>query len=106
MYNDEVGVMMSPMTSYHVWEILALTIAFIPIIYSLVYLWILPMNRIRTLEDNVGFAHIRGKRKKEAINRLRYTRNAGKIPPPLPNGWYAVAESREVRIIKTGQANL
>ena len=67
--------------------------------YSVIYLWILPMNRVRTLDDDVGFAHITGKQKKGIINRLRKTRKTGKIPPPYPNGWYALAESREVLII-------
>ena len=67
-------------------------------VYVIIYLWILPMDRIRTLEDDVGFAHVSGsgKRKKEAINRLRKSRKTGKIPYPFPNGWYALAESREV----------
>ena len=59
------------------------------------------MDRIRTLEDDVGFAHVSGtgKRKKEAINRLRKSRKQGKIPYPFPNGWYALAESREVSYV-------
>ena len=55
------------------------------------------MNRVRLLCDNVGFAHLSGTAKKrEIINRLRKTRFQGKIPPAFPNGWYALAESREV----------
>ena len=60
------------------------------------YLFILPMNRIRTLNDDIGFKHINGKLKKAAINRLRKSRKVGKIPPPYPNGWYVLAESTEV----------
>jgi cholesterol 7-desaturase len=36
--------------------------------------------------------------KKSAINRARRLRKIGsKIPPPYPNGWYAIAESSEVK---------
>lgn len=62
------------------------------------YLFILPMNRIRTLNDDIGFKHINGKLKKAAINRLRKSRKVGKIPPPYPNGWYVLAESTEIPI--------
>ena len=57
-----------------------------------------PLNRIRLLEDNVGFAHIKGKARRKAaqIQRLRQMRQKGRIPPSFPNGWYALAESREV----------
>lgn len=57
------------------------------------------MNRIRLLSDNLGFSHLKqnGKLRRDAINRLRKTRKIGKIPPAFPNGWYAVAESRQVQ---------
>ena len=68
------------------------------ILYGLVWIWILPMNRVRTLSDNVGFAHVNGGvHKRNIINRLRKTRFEGKIPPAFPNGWYALAESKEVK---------
>ena len=67
------------------------------LLYVVIWIWILPMNRVRLLCDNVGFAHLSGTAKKrESINRLRKTRFQGKIPPAFPNGWYALAESREV----------
>ena len=67
------------------------------LLYVVIWIWILPMNRVRLLSDNVGFAHLSGTAKKrEIINRLRKTRFQGKIPPAFPNGWYALAESREV----------
>lgn len=66
------------------------------VVYGSMYAWFMPMNRVRTEEDNVGFAHISGKHKKNIINRLRKARKNGKIPPPFPNGWYAVVESRDV----------
>ena len=69
------------------------------ILYGLVWIWILPMNRVRTLSDNVGFAHVNGgANKRNIINRLRKTRFQGKIPPAFPNGWYALAESKEVKL--------
>lgn len=61
------------------------------------WLWCIPMNRIRAV-DEVGFHQITetGKRKKLAINRLRKSRKAGKMPPAFPNGWFVLAESRDV----------
>ena len=68
------------------------------VLYGIMWIWILPMNRVRIVSDNLGFAHIQGggRNKRDMINRLRKTRFEGKIPPAFPNGWYALAESREV----------
>ena len=71
----------------------------------LVSLWIAilrvclrPLNRIRLLTDQVGFSHVQGSARKKAaqIQRLRQMRQKGRLPPSFPNGWYALAESREV----------
>lgn len=36
--------------------------------------------------------------KKSAVNRARKLRKIGtKIPPPYPNGWFAIVESKEVK---------
>ena len=69
------------------------------VLYGIMWIWILPMNRVRIVSDNLGFAHIQGggRNKRDMINRLRKTRFEGKIPPAFPNGWYALAESREVK---------
>ena len=75
---------------------LIITIVVLGVSWMCRYLFILPMNRIRTLNDDIGFKHINGKLKKAAINRLRKSRKVGKIPPPFPNGWYVLAESTEV----------
>ena len=68
------------------------------LISAVVYLSFIPMNRIRTQDHLLGFAHVKlsGQRRKEYVNRLRKLRYTGKIPPAYPNGWYAVAESREL----------
>ena len=55
-----------------------------------------PMNRVRSVEE-VGFSHFKGSRKKMWINRARKNRKVGNCPPAFPNGWYVVAECREVR---------
>ena len=78
-----------------------LIIGFFIIFVWLAYgLCVKPLNRIRLLEDNVGFAHVKGKARKKAaeIQRLRKMRQKGCIPPSFPNGWYALAESNEVRV--------
>jgi hypothetical protein len=55
------------------------------------------MNRVRTL-DEVGFAHLNlaPKLKKQRINQLKRAKKLGNPPPPFPNGWYVLAESRQV----------
>ena len=57
-----------------------------------------PLNRIRVSEDRVGFSHVKGKAREKAaqVQRLRKMRQKGRTPPSFPNGWYALAESREV----------
>eukprot|EP00095_Tigriopus_kingsejongensis_P003629 maker-scaffold341_size202020-snap-gene-0.7 protein:Tk03629 transcript:maker-scaffold341_size202020-snap-gene-0.7-mRNA-1 annotation:"3-chlorobenzoate- -dioxygenase oxygenase subunit" len=61
------------------------------------WLWCVPMNRVRTMAE-VGFNHIpeSGRRKKLVTNRMRRSRKAGKLPPAFPNGWFVLAESREI----------
>ncbi len=49
----------------------------------------------------VGYAHLGGpggggRRRKLWANRRRRWRRAGRTPPPFPNGWFVVAETREV----------
>ena len=63
------------------------------------YLWFVPMNRIRTLDD-VGFAHLNlpPKLKRQKMIQLKRAKKLGNPPPPFPNGWYVLAESREVII--------
>ena len=62
------------------------------------YLWLVPMDRVRT-HDDVGFAHLNlpPKLKRQRINQLKRSKKLGKPPPPYPNGWYVLAESRQVR---------
>lgn len=54
--------------------------------------WLIRNFHSKDLSD-VGFE---GKR--SAINRARRLRKIGsKIPPPFPNGWFAIIESKEVK---------
>ncbi|XP_063899359.1 cholesterol 7-desaturase nvd [Helicoverpa armigera] len=48
----------------------------------------------------IGFEHIaKGPDRDRRISRAQATRRMGnKIPPPYPNGWFAVAESRELKV--------
>ena len=58
---------------------------------------------MRTLDD-VGYASIAGRtatrtsreRKRLWANRMREARRKGDTPPDYPNGWFVVAESRNV----------
>ena len=63
------------------------------------FLWFVPMNRIRTL-DEVGFAHLNlpPKVKRQRMKQLKKSKQMGNPPPPFPNGWYVLAESREVNL--------
>jgi cholesterol 7-dehydrogenase len=84
------------MDFWPLWDLFYLSIgtAFSVIGY---YLWFVPMNRIRTLDD-VGFAHLNlpPKLKRQKMIQLKRSKKLGNPPPPFPNGWYVLAESREV----------
>ena len=56
------------------------------------YVWFKPINKIRRLAD-VGFKSMT----KSEVKRIQKSRRLGmNLPPPYPNGWRVVAESREV----------
>ena len=78
--------------------ILQLGLFFIILVSACVRVCLRPLNRIRLLADQVGFSHVQGSARKKAaqIQRLRQMRQKGRLPPSFPNGWYALAESREV----------
>ncbi|VDN04537.1 unnamed protein product [Thelazia callipaeda] len=40
---------------------------------------------------------VKGKHKQEYLNRLRKARVVGNIPPVYPNGWFCIAESRQLK---------
>lgn len=65
--------------------------------YYLYLLFFVPMNRIRKVSD-VGYKHLDTEGRATTIKRLQKNRRMGKCPPPFPNGWFVVAESRDVRI--------
>ena len=85
--------------------ILALTLGLL--IFRLAFGFLFrPMNRVRLLEDDLGFGHLNkadrlGRRKRHTVNQLRRARKEGTLPPSFPNGWYAIAESRQVSISNT-----
>ncbi|GBP95160.1 Cholesterol 7-desaturase [Eumeta japonica] len=49
---------------------------------------------------DVGYDHVpRGPNRKDRISRIQEARRLGtKLPPPYPNGWFAIAESRDLKI--------
>ncbi|KPJ17449.1 3-ketosteroid-9-alpha-hydroxylase oxygenase subunit [Papilio machaon] len=51
---------------------------------------------------DIGFEHISGKRDRAMnINRVQSAKQIGdKLPPPYPNGWFAVVESRDLKVGK------
>ncbi|CAO1389374.1 unnamed protein product [Diamesa serratosioi] len=70
----------------------------------MIYIFYVPVYWIKNLSD-VGYNAIKSKSKnnqRNTINLARKLRKIGdRIPPPFPNGWYAIAESFEVA---SGQA--
>lgn len=74
----------------------AAAVLLLPCVAALYWLWFVPLDRVRRVGE-VGFAHVvKGGGRREAINRMRKGRKTGAIPPPFPNGWFVIAESREV----------
>ena len=69
------------------------------LVYINAYVWLWPMDRVRTL-DQIGFAHVEhannGRRKAAVVRRMQRARQPGSMPPVYPNGWFVVAESRQV----------
>ncbi|XP_041983779.1 cholesterol 7-desaturase nvd isoform X2 [Aricia agestis] len=55
---------------------------------------------IRIELSEVGFEHVSGARGERAVNigRVMRARRRGELPPPYPNGWYALVESRDLKI--------
>jgi len=60
------------------------------------WIWLCPMNRNRDLQD-VGYRHLGpGRQRAAAVNRARRLRSLGPTPPPFPNGWFVLLESRDL----------
>merc|ERR1719483_330185 len=83
-----------PEVSFHNLIVGSLILIFV---YFSYWLWICPMDRIRGVED-VGYRHLgSGRLKAEAINRARRLKELGNMPPPFPNGWFVLIESRQLK---------
>ncbi|XP_075989641.1 cholesterol 7-desaturase nvd [Anticarsia gemmatalis] len=80
-----------------VWIISAVIFSFL--VYVLYKSYWSPVLLKRELTE-VGFKHIpRGPDRDRLITRAQTARRLGnKVPPPYPNGWFAVAESRELKV--------
>lgn len=65
------------------------------VLYVLHWAFIRPLNWVQQLEQ-VGYAQdpIRTREKVSLDTKLR--RKKGKIPPPFPNGWYRLLDSRDL----------
>ena len=87
---------------FPVWD-LVYYCAWILFAYCNYWLWFVPLNYERSV-DEVGFNSLNdyGHRKKMWINRLRRAKDTGEAKP-FPNGWYVIAESREVMNDPFGQ---
>lgn len=63
------------------------------VIYALYNLCFVPMNRIRKLDD-VGYRHLG---RNVTIQGARRRKQLGNPPPPFPNGWFVLVESRDLK---------
>ena len=69
--------------------------------YALYWLFCLPYNRVRSLEE-VGWRHKRHEKLwKQNIDFSRKHRKPGKYPQPFPNGWFVILGKK----IKDGKRN-
>ena len=66
-------------------------------LYYLYQLLFVPMDRVRYLGDIGYVPEGKGLTQKDMANIVRKRRKVGDIPPPYPNGWFAVLESRDLK---------
>lgn len=66
------------------------------VLYYLYQLLCVPMNRVRMLGD-LGYIPEGTLTQKDMANLVRKRRKVGNIPPPFPNGWFSVLESRDLK---------
>ncbi|KAJ0184324.1 hypothetical protein K1T71_000747 [Dendrolimus kikuchii] len=78
--------------------ILTLAVIFCFIVYVIYKCYFNPVILKRELSE-IGFEHIeKGPDRQRRIARVQAARRLGsKIPPPFPNGWFAIAESRHLK---------
>ncbi|CAG5001281.1 unnamed protein product [Parnassius apollo] len=81
--------------------LLILSVIVVSVLYILYKSYLSPPIYVKDLTE-VGFDHItRGSDRTMNITRAQNARQLGtKLPPPYPNGWYVVAESRDLKIGK------
>ncbi|XP_073966686.1 cholesterol 7-desaturase nvd-like [Choristoneura fumiferana] len=85
IYAHKLGLMLS-----------VILVLFVYVIYKSYWS---PILYLKELPD-VGFNHIpKGANRDMKVARALQTRQVGtKLPPPYPNGWFALAESRDLKI--------
>ena len=66
-------------------------------LYYLYQLLFAPMDRVRYLGDLGYVPEGKGLTQKDMANIVRKRRKVGDIPPPYPNGWFSVLESRDLK---------
>jgi len=104
--DDGLQMMKEQMQNFMVEELTRLVLNCLTIsvsiflLYALHWLFFVPLNRVRKLED-VGWRHLpAGRMRAEQVNRARRLRKVGKPPPPFPNGWFVLCESRDLPVGK------
>jgi hypothetical protein len=74
------------------------------VLYFLYNLLMAPMNRVRPL-GTVGYIADGHSSLQDAMESVRRRRQAGDVPPVYPNGWFSVAESRDLGIKEVKNVN-
>ncbi|CAG4969373.1 unnamed protein product [Colias eurytheme] len=87
--------------TYKYSSVILLSVILVAILYGIYRAYWNPGVVIRELTD-IGFSHIpyiKGVDRDLHITRAQANRPLGyKIPPPYPNGWYAIIEGRDLKI--------
>lgn len=60
-------------------------------------LLLVPMNRVRLIEEVGYIKEITKMTKKDMANLVQKRKSLGKPPPVYPNGWFSVAESQDLK---------
>ncbi|XP_064093402.1 cholesterol 7-desaturase nvd-like isoform X2 [Macrobrachium nipponense] len=79
------------------WHLLPYLVLFV-VLWTVYRVAFHPLNRVMNMED-IGWGCLSsqdGKSLAEKIRRMQKLRKTGDLPPSYPNGWFAIAESRNV----------
>ncbi len=91
------GIMQVPYQYDDPWMYVKL-ICITAITYFLYWLFFVPLDRVRRLGDLGYVTEGKGMTQKDMANLVQKRRMVGGVPPVYPNGWFAVLESRDLKV--------